>query len=124
MSATEAGTRLFAAINDAVKGTAINRSDLHCGNGSLLGRYAPKVQKSYRKWKEKHRVQSVKTDERIVRQSEPKPKVANSPMLGEKNTGPFTGNSSVAPRHNRHEEQSQPDSSPCQRSEAMRPMGD
>jgi len=79
MPVTEAGTRLFAAINDAVKGTAINRSDLYRGYGSLLGRYAPKVPESYRKWKEGQRVQSIKTDERIVRQSEPKPKVANSP---------------------------------------------
>jgi len=70
--------------NDAVKGTAINRSDLYRGDGSLLGKYAPKVPESFRKWKEKQRNQSVKSDERIVRQSEPKPKVANSPMLGEK----------------------------------------
>ncbi len=84
MPATEAGARLFTAINDAAKGTAINRSDLYRGYGSLLGRYAPKVPESYRKWKEAQRVQSVKADERIVRQSEPKPRFANSPMLGEK----------------------------------------
>lgn len=84
MPATEAGTRLFAAINDAVKGTAINRSDLCRSYGSLLGKYAPKVPESYRKWREAQRVQSVKADERIVRQSEPKPKVIHTPTLGEK----------------------------------------
>lgn len=84
MPVTEAGARLFSAINDAIKGTAINRSDLYRGNVSLLGRYAPKVPDSYRKWKEAQRVQSVKTDERIVRQSESKPRVAHAPMLGEK----------------------------------------
>lgn len=84
MPATEAGTRLFATINDAVKGTAINRLDLYRGNVSLFGRYVPKVPESYRKWREAQRAQSVKADERIVRQSEPKPRVANSPMLGEK----------------------------------------
>mgnify|MGYP006922386296 CR=1 FL=1 len=46
MSATEDGARLFTAINDAIKGTAINRSDLYRGYGSLLGRYAPKVPES------------------------------------------------------------------------------
>ena len=84
MPASEAGTRLFAAINDAVKGTAINRPDLYSGYGSLLGKYAPKVPESYRKWREAQRVQSVKADERIVRQSEPKPKVTHTPTLGEK----------------------------------------
>lgn len=84
MPATEAGARLFTAINDAVKGTAINRSDLYSGYGSLLGRYAPKVPESYRKWKEAQRVQSVKTDERIVRQPEPKPRVTHTPTLGER----------------------------------------
>lgn len=84
MPATESGTRLFSAINDAIKGTAINRSDLYRGYGSLLGRYAPRVPESYRKWREAQRVQSVKADERIVRQSEPKPKVTHTPTLGEK----------------------------------------
>lgn len=84
MPATEAGARLFTAINDAVKGTAINRSDLYRGYGSLLGRYAPEVPESYRKWREAQRVQSIKTDERIVRQSEPKPKVTHTTVLGEK----------------------------------------
>lgn len=84
MPATDAGTRLFTAINDAVKGTAINRSDLYRGNVSLLGKYAQKVPESYRKWREEQRVQSVKADERIVRQSEPWQKVTHSPMLGEK----------------------------------------
>lgn len=84
MPATEVGARLFAAINDAVKGTAVNRSDLYRGNGSLLGRYAPKVPESYRKWREAQRVQSLKADERIVRQSEPKPKVTHIPTIGEK----------------------------------------
>jgi len=82
--ASESGTRLFAAINDAIKGTAINRSDLYRGYGSLLGRYAPKVPESYRKWRETQHVQSVKADERIVRQPEPKPKVTHTPTLGEK----------------------------------------
>ncbi len=84
MPATEVGTRLLSVINDAVKGTAINRSDLYRGYGSLLGKYAPNVPESYRKWREAQRAQSVKADERIVRQSEPKPRVANSQMLGEK----------------------------------------
>ena len=84
MPATEAGTRLFVAINDAVKGTAINRSDLYRGYDSLLMKYAPKVPESYRKWREAQRAQSVKSDERIVRQSEPKPNVTHTPTLGEK----------------------------------------
>lgn len=84
MPATESGTRLFAAINDAVKGTAINRSDLYRDFGSLLGKYAPKVPESYRKWREVQRVQYLKADELIVRQSEPEPNVSNSPILGEK----------------------------------------
>ncbi|MEZ3562402.1 MAG: hypothetical protein K1V94_12250, partial [Duncaniella dubosii] len=82
--ASESGTRLFAAINDAIKGTAINRSDLYRGYGSLLGKYALKVPGSYRKWREAQRAQSIKADERIVRQSQPKPNVSNRPMLGEK----------------------------------------
>ncbi len=35
-----------------------------------------------------------------------------------------TGNAPMAPRHHRHEEQSQSDSTPRQHTEAMRPMGD
>lgn len=84
MPKTEAGARLFTAINDAIKGTAINRSDLYRGYGSLLGKYAPKEPESYRIWREAQRVQVVKADERIVRQSESKPRVAHAPMLGEK----------------------------------------
>lgn len=82
--ATESGTRLFSVINDAIKGTAINRSDLYRGYMSLLGKYAPNVPENYQKWMEAQRVQSVKADERIVRQSEPKPKVTHTPTLGEK----------------------------------------
>ncbi len=84
MPATEAGTRLFATINNAVKGTAINRLDLYRGNVYLFGRYVPKVPESHLKWRAAQRIQAVKADERIVRQSEPKPKVTHTPTLGEK----------------------------------------
>ncbi|MDE6552443.1 MAG: hypothetical protein K2K98_05725 [Muribaculaceae bacterium] len=51
MPQNEFGQTAFAAINDAVKGTAIDRSDLFQGFGSLFEKYRPKVPESYRKWK-------------------------------------------------------------------------
>ena len=45
------GKTAFAAINDAVTGTAIDRSELFQGFGSLFEKYRPKVPESYRKWK-------------------------------------------------------------------------
>ena len=81
---TETGDCYFAAINDAVKGTAINRSDLYCGHGSLLSKYTPRVPESYLKWKAKQKSQMTESEERIVRQTEAKPMVDISPMLGEK----------------------------------------
>ena len=51
MPQNEFGQTAFAAINDAVKGTAVDRSELFQGFGSLFEKYRPKVPESYRKWK-------------------------------------------------------------------------
>ena len=51
MPKNEFGHAALTAINDAVKGTAIDRSDLFQGFGSLFEKYRPKVPESYRKWK-------------------------------------------------------------------------
>ena len=49
MPETEFGRTAFAAINDAVKGTAIDRTDMYRGAGSLFGKHLPKVPEAYRK---------------------------------------------------------------------------
>lgn len=51
MPQNEFGQTAFATINDAVKGTAVDRSGLFQGFGSLFEKYRPKVPESYRKWK-------------------------------------------------------------------------
>ena len=51
MPQNEFGQTAFAAINDAVKGTAVDRSELFQGFRSLFEKYRPKVPESYRKWK-------------------------------------------------------------------------
>ena len=51
MPQNEFGQTAFAAINDAVKGTAVDRSELFQGFGSLFEKYRPKVPESYRIWK-------------------------------------------------------------------------
>ena len=88
MPQNEFGQRAFAAINDAVKGTAINRSDLFYGYSSLFEKYRPKVPESYRKWKASQIKKENKVDmseSRTVRQQEVKPKVWKRPLTcGEK----------------------------------------
>ncbi|MDE7412672.1 MAG: hypothetical protein K2N05_02630 [Muribaculaceae bacterium] len=61
MPKNEFGQTAFAAINDAVKGTAIDRSDLFHGFGSLFEKYRPKVPESYRKWE----VSQVKKESKV-----------------------------------------------------------
>ena len=51
MPQNEFGQTAFAAINDAVKGTAVDRSELFQGFVSLFEKYRPKVPESYRIWK-------------------------------------------------------------------------
>ena len=54
MPQNEFGQTAVAAIHDAVKGTAVDRSELFQGFGSLFEKYRPKVPESYRKWKASH----------------------------------------------------------------------
>ena len=61
MPQNEFGRTAFAAINDAVKGTAVDRSDLFHGFGSLFEKYRPKVPESYRKWE----VSQVKKESKV-----------------------------------------------------------
>lgn len=78
MPSTESGAQFFAAINDAVKGTAIDRSDLYRGFGSLLRKYVPQVPEEEAKAKI--------SESRNVGQNELKPKLEKRPVLGgEKN---------------------------------------
>lgn len=79
------GQMAFAAINDAVKGTAIDRSDLFHGFDSLFEKYRPKVPESYRKWK----ASQVKEENKVdvsdtvnVRQKGVKPNDGKRPLLG------------------------------------------
>lgn len=85
MPQNEFGRTAFAAINDAVKGTAIDRSDLFHGFGSLFEKYRPKVPESYRKWKESQVKKESKVDvseTKNVGQNEVKPKVEKRPSSG------------------------------------------
>lgn len=85
MPSTESGARFFAAINDAVKGTAIDRSDLYLGYGSLLSKYAPRVPEAYRKWKAaqvKAETKAEISEARNVGQMEVKPKVDKRQVSG------------------------------------------
>lgn len=79
------GQTAFAAINDAVKGTAIDRSDLFHGFDSLFEKYRPKVPESYRKWK----ASQVKEENKVdvsdtvnVRQKGVKPNGGKRSLLG------------------------------------------
>ncbi len=85
MPENEFGKKAFAAINDAVKGTAIDRSDMYRGCGSLFAKHLPKVPEAYRKWKARRSVQSAAIEEketRNVRQEQIKPQFDITPFLG------------------------------------------
>lgn len=81
MPENEFGIRAFAAINDAVKGTAIDRTDMYRGFGSLFAKHLPKVPETYRKWKSM-RIEVEEKETRNVRQEQPKPKLDITPLLG------------------------------------------
>ena len=81
MPENEFGIRAFAAINDAVKGTAIDRTDMYRGFGSLFAKHLPKVPETYRKWKSL-RIEAEEKETRNVRQEQPKPKLDITPLLG------------------------------------------
>lgn len=83
MSRTDSGEKLFSAINDAVKGTAIDRSDLFYGFLSLFDKYSPKVPESYRKWKAAQEHKTDVSEVRSVRQKDVKPNVIKRPLLSE-----------------------------------------
>lgn len=85
MPENESGNKAFAAINDAVKGTAVDRSEMYRGFGSLLGRYLPKVPEAYRKWKASLVAQRTRVEEsgkRAVRQEQPETGIDITPLLG------------------------------------------
>ena len=85
MPENEFGRKAFAAINDAVKGTAIDRTDIYRGFGSLFAKHLPKVPEAYLKWKAMRYAQSVAIEEketRNVRQEPPKQKLDITPLLG------------------------------------------
>lgn len=85
MPKNEMGQTAFAAINDAVKGTAVDRSDLFQGFDSLFEKYRPKVPESYRKWKASQVNEENKVDvsETVnVRRKEVKPNGGKRPLLG------------------------------------------
>lgn len=85
MPETEFGRTAFAAINDAVKGTAIDRTDMYRGARSLFGKHLPKVPETYREWKALHTERNMAVGEdksRNVRQEQPKPKLDITPLLG------------------------------------------
>lgn len=85
MPETEIGNKAYAAINDAVKGTAVDRSEMYRGFGSLLGRYLPKVPEAYRNWKASLVAQGTRIEEsekRDVRQEQPEKGIDITPLLG------------------------------------------
>lgn len=85
MPENEFGRKAFAAVNDAVKGTAIDRTDMYRGFGSLFAKHLPKVPEAYRKWKAMHSAQSVAIEEketRNVRQEQHKQRLDITPLLG------------------------------------------
>lgn len=67
MPENEFGKRSFTAINDAVKGTTIDRTDMYRGFGSLFAKHLPKVPETYRKWKSL-RIEAEEKETRNVRQ--------------------------------------------------------
>lgn len=85
MPENEFGNKAFAAVNDVVKGTAVDRSEMYRGFGSLLGRYLPKVPEAYRKWKASLVAQSTRIEEsekRDVRQEQQEKGIDITPLLG------------------------------------------
>lgn len=85
MPENEFGKKAFAAVNDAVKGTAVDRSDIYRGCGSLFAKHLPKVPEAYREWQAMRSVQSAAIEEnetRNVRQEQTKPKLDITPFLG------------------------------------------
>ncbi len=84
MPENEFEKKAFTAINDAVKGTAIDRTDMYRDFGSLFAKHLPKIPETYRKWKALRTSVEEKTI-RNVRQGQPKPKLDITPLLdGEK----------------------------------------
>lgn len=89
MPQNEFGKKAFAAVNDAVKGTAINRSDLYQNYDSIFRKHLPKVPEAYRKWKALRSVQGRAIEKKVsqdVRQEQPKPKLDITPRLGGEKT--------------------------------------
>lgn len=85
MPENEFGKKAFAAVNDAVKGTAIDRSDMYHSYGSLFAKHLPRIPEAYKKWKALHSAQSnsVKDKKSLdVRQEQNKPKLDITPFLG------------------------------------------
>ncbi len=78
MLGNEFGKKTFAAVNDAVKGTAIDRSDIYQGRGSIFAKHLPKVPEAYRKWKSL-RFEAEEKETRNVGQEQSKPKLDISP---------------------------------------------
>lgn len=82
MSRTESGDKYFSAINDAVKGTAVDRSDMFGSYLSLFDKYRPKVPESYRKWKAAQEMKAVVSETKSVRQNTENTKPAIKQTLG------------------------------------------
>ena len=61
--------------------TAIDRTDMYRGFGSLFAKHLPKVPETYRKWKSM-RIEVEEKETRNVRQEQPKPKLDITPLLG------------------------------------------
>lgn len=53
MPGSDHGKSLFDSLNEACRGTAVNRSDMCRGMGSLFGRFHPKVQQNFIEWLKK-----------------------------------------------------------------------
>ena len=66
---------------DFLEGTAIDRTDMYSGFGSLFAKHLPKVPETYRKWKSM-RIEVEEKETRNVRQKQPKPKLDITPLLG------------------------------------------
>ncbi len=85
MPENEFGKKAFAAVNDSVKGTAIDRSEMYRGYGSLFAKHLPKVPESYLKWKAMRVTQSPtveKMENRVVGQEPPTQMLDILPLLG------------------------------------------
>ncbi len=86
MPENEFGRKAFVAINDAVKGTAIDRSEMYRGYDSLFAKHLPKNPETYLKWKAMRVGQDNNAiDEKeshVVGQERHRPKLDISPLLG------------------------------------------